>query len=459
MKEILTVCYIDRNTAYNYWVPTLPGSGSQPAYGSSLMNPAAVIINGGYLVRSVAVDGSTLSIQADFNVTTPLEIIGAPQGVSKLVVNGEELSYTVSELGDWTANPTTVLPVVQIPDLTKLTWYQLDSLPEVQNYYDDSHWPSANHKTSNNSVAPLKTPVSLYGSDYGFHAGTLVFRGRFTAQTYQQQLSLATQGGNAFASSVWLNDKFIGSFHGFDAGTSANSSYKLTNLLRGKRYVLTVVVDSTGLSENWNIGLDEMKTPRGIIDYTLLSSTGAHVPISSWKITGNLGGEDYHDTFRGPLNEGGLFFERQGYHLPSPPLHAFESRHGVSPYKGISQAGIAFYAAKLTLDLPSDAYDIPLSFVFDNTTAAAPYRSLLYVNGFQYGKYVSNVGPQTEFPVPEGILNYNGDNWIGVALWALDSHGAKVPGLELKAKSPILTSRQKVELVNGPAYTKRWGAY
>ncbi|KAK1239242.1 hypothetical protein MKX08_006303 [Trichoderma sp. CBMAI-0020] len=455
----LVIYMVDRNAAYNYWVPTLPGSGNHPAYGSSLMNPAAVIVNGGYLVRSVAVDGSTLSIQADFNVTTPLEIIGAPQGVSKLVVNGKELSYTVSELGDWTANPDTVLPVVQVPDLSRLTWYQLDSLPEVQNYYDDSHWPSANHKTSNNSVAPLKTPVSLYGSDYGFHTGTLVFRGRFTAQTSQQQLSLTTQGGNAFASSVWLNGKFIGSFHGFDAGVSANSSYKLTNLIRGKRYVLTVVVDSTGLSENWNIGLDEMKAPRGILDYTLLSSRGAHVPISSWKITGNLGGEDYHDTFRGPLNEGGLFFERQGYHLPSPPLHVFGSRHGVSPYKGISHAGIAFYVAKLTLDLPSDSYDIPLSFVFDNTTAAAPYRSLLYVNGFQYGKYVSNVGPQTEFPVPEGILNYNGDNWIGVALWALDSHGAKVPGLELKAKSPILTSRQKVELVQGPAYKKRWGAY
>ncbi|PNP55688.1 hypothetical protein THARTR1_04212 [Trichoderma harzianum] len=452
----LVIHMVDRNSAYNYWVPTLPGSGNQPAYGSSLMNPAAVIVNGGYLVRSVAIQGSALSLQADFNVTTPLEIIGIPQGVSKLVVNGEELDYTVSELGDWITNPTIELPDVQVPELSSLTWYHLDSLPEIHSNYDDSHWKLANHKTSNNSIAPLKTPVSLYGSDYGFHTGTLIFRGRFTASTAQQQLSLTTQGGSAFASSVWLNDRFIGSFKGFDAAESANSSYKLNNLVRGRRYTLTIVVDSTGLHENWDIGLDGMKSPRGIIDYALVSSRGAHVPISPWKLTGNLGGEDYRDIFRGPLNEGGLYFERQGFHLPSPPLHAFSRG---SPYNGIPHAGIAYYAAKLHLDIPADKYDVPLSFVFDNTTSAAPYRALLYVNGFQYGKYVSNVGPQTEFPVPEGILNYNGDNWIGVALWALESHGAKVPGLKLKSRSPILTSRSKVELVKGPAYKKRYGAY
>ncbi|KAL7913505.1 glycoside hydrolase family 35 protein [Trichoderma velutinum] len=452
----LVIHMVDRNSAYNYWVPTLPGSGSQPAYGSSLMNPAAVIVNGGYLVRSVAIQGSALSLQADFNVTTPLEIIGIPQGVSKLVVNGEELSYTVSELGDWITNPTIELPDVQVPDLSTLTWYHLDSLPEIHSNYDDAHWQLANHKTSNNSIAPLKTPVSLYGSDYGFNTGTLLFRGRFTANTAQQQLFLTTQGGSAFASSVWLNDRFIGSFKGFDAAESANSSYELSNLVRGRRYTLTIIVDSTGLHENWDIGLDGMKSPRGIIDYALISSKGTHVPISPWKLTGNLGGEDYRDIFRGPLNEGGLYFERQGFHLPSPPLHAFSRG---SPYNGIPHAGIAYYTAKLHLDIPADKYDVPLSFVFDNTTSAAPYRALLYVNGFQYGKYVSNVGPQTEFPVPEGILNYNGDNWIGVALWALESHGAKVPGLKLKSRSPILTSRNKVELVKGPVYKKRHGAY
>lgn len=449
---------LDRNTAYNYWVPTLPGSGKQSAYGSSLMNPDGVIINGGYLVRSAAIRGSTLSLQADFNVTTPLEIIGIPKGVLELVVNGNHVDYSVSELGDWIAHPAIEFPHIQVPDLSKLKWYKIDSLPEIRSNYDDSRWPLANHRSSNNTFAPLKTPVSLYGSDYGFNTGTLLFRGRFTAHTTRQQLFLSTQGGSAFASSVWLNDRFVGSFTGFDAASAANSSYTLNGLVRGRRYILTVVVDSTGLDENWTTGDDAMKAPRGILDYALVSSSGSNVSIS-WKLTGNLGGEDYRDTFRGPLNEGGLFFERQGFHLPSPPLSAFAHSPSSSPLDGLSRAGIAFYAAKLPLDLPAQRYDIPLSFVFDNVTDAAPYRALLYVNGFQYGKYVSNIGPQTEFPVPQGILDYNGDNWVGVALWALESRGARVPGLALQSKAPILTGRERVEVVRGPHYKKRPGAY
>jgi hypothetical protein len=199
-----------------------------------------------------------------------------------------------------------------------------------------------------------------------------------------------------------------------------------------------------------------MKEPRGIIDYALVSSSGCRTRISPWKLTGNLGGEDYIDKFRGPLNEGGLFFERQGYHLPSAPLDDFSPG---SPFEGIDHAGVAYFATTLPLDLPTDKYDIPLSFVFNNATDSSPYRALLYVNGFQYGKYISNIGPQDEFPVPEGILNHNGDNWLGVAIWALDREGAKVPGLELKAAPAVRTGREKVELVEGPKYKKRLGAY
>ncbi|KAK5991023.1 putative beta-galactosidase A [Cladobotryum mycophilum] len=452
----LDIYLVDRNAAYNYWVPTLPGKGQQSAYGSSLMNPEAVIVNGGYLIRSVSLQGSTLSLQADFNVSTSIEIIGIPKGATKLKINGEEVNHTVSFLGDWITKPDVKLPSIQVPDLSALQWYRLDSLPEVQKDYDDKLWPLADHTTSNNSVAPLTNPVSLYGADYGFNTGTLVFRGYFTAQAAESELKLITQGGNAFASSIWLNGTFIGGFKGTDRDASNDSTYKLTNLSKNEKYVLTVVVDSTGLNEDFNLGLDDIKFPRGILYYQLSSFNGQKIPISPWKITGNLGGESYQDKFRGPLNEGGLFFERQGYHLASPPLDKFERG---SPYDGIPHAGVAFYSAKLSLDLPSNRYDIPLSFVFDNTTDAAPYRALLYVNGFQYGKYVGNIGPQTEFPVPEGILDYHGDNWIGLGLWALESHGAKVPGLKLKAHSPILTSRERVELVKGPAYSKRHGAY
>lgn len=451
---------IDRNSAYNYWVPILPQNGS--AYGSSLMNPEAVIVNGGYLVRSASVDGSTLSLQADFNTSTTLEVIGAPEGVSQLRVNGKDLAYTRSPLGDWISTPDVRIPKLAVPDLTTLDWRRVDSLPEIRPGYNDSAWPLADRVASNNTVAPLKTPVSLYGSDYGFHAGALVFRGHFTARGDESRLRMRTAGGSAFASAVWLNGTFLGSFKNAAVADDANSTYNVPALRRGEHYVLTVVVDTTGLSENFNSGFDTMKSPRGILDYALLSGNAATATaISPWKLTGNLGGEDYADSFRGPLNEGGLFFERQGYHLPSPPLEEFTP--GSSPFAGLDRPGIAYYVAPLFLDYPSDAYDIPLSFVFDGeqgkNQTTADYRATLFVNGFQYGKYASNIGPQTEFPVPQGILDYKGRNWIGIAIWALDETGARVPGLRLKAGTAVQTSRREVATVDGTRYAKREHAY
>ncbi|OCL10742.1 hypothetical protein AOQ84DRAFT_426268 [Glonium stellatum] len=38
----------------------------------------------------------------------------------------------------------------------------------------------------------------------------------------------------------------------------------------------------------------------------------------------------------------------------------------------------------------------------------------------------NNLGPQTAFPIPEGILNYRGSNTIALSLWAFDVNGAKL---------------------------------
>lgn len=450
----------DRNAAYNYWVPVLPANGS--AYGSSVMNPEAVIINGGYLVRSVSVDGATLNVKADFNKTTEMEVIGAPSGTSKLRVNDKVLKYTTNSFGNWVTTITVDSPSFPIPDLDHVEWHKIDSLPEIQPGYDDAQWPTADHTSSNNTVEPLKTPVSLYASDYGFNTGTLVFRGHFTASGSETQLKLTTKGGSAYSYAVWLNGTFLGSYKNDWCWDYNDGAFPLTSLTAGSSYVLTVVVDNMGLNEDLNSGWDDMKSPRGILKYEVVSSDASKptTKISPWKITGNLGGESYKDRFRGPLNEGGLFFERQGYHYPYPPLDKFSKGPGSSPMDGIAKPGVAFYTALFTLNLPADKYDIPLSFVFGkNPDGAKAYRAILYINGFQFGKYASNIGPQTEFPVPEGILNHRGDNWIGVAVWAVEDGGAKVPSLKIKYGTPVLTGRETVHLVRGPKYTQRKNAY
>ena len=71
----------------------------------------------------------------------------------------------------------------------------------------------------------------------------------------------------------------------------------------------------------------------------------------------------------------------------------------------------------------------------------------------------SNIGPQTAFPVPEGILNYHGINYIAISLWSLDGNGVSLTGLELTATAVVQTGYGTVSLSPVPAWTQRPGAY
>ena len=72
---------------------------------------------------------------------------------------------------------------------------------------------------------------------------------------------------------------------------------------------------------------------------------------------------------------------------------------------------------------------------------------------------VNNIGPQKSFFVPEGILNYQGSNFIALSLWALDAKGAKVEDVQLVATAEILTGYGRVANSPMPSYEKRAGAY
>ena len=82
----------------------------------------------------------------------------------------------------------------------------------------------------------------------------------------------------------------------------------------GKHYVITVLIDHIGQTEE-GPGTDAIKFPYGFLDYHM--PTHAQIDVT-WKMTGNIGGENYFDLARGPRNEGALFVERHGYHLPKP---------------------------------------------------------------------------------------------------------------------------------------------
>ncbi|KAF7168162.1 hypothetical protein CNMCM5623_001264 [Aspergillus felis] len=167
----------------------------------------------------------------------------------------------------------------------------------------------------------------------------------------------------------------------------------------GASCVLTIVVEVMGLDEEWRGPPSQLKNPRGILDYSL---SGHNQHDVSWKLTDNLVGEDYIDLARGPLNEGGLYAERQGWHQPKPP-----SEHGQisSPFIGLDGAGIGFYSTSFHPDL-SKHHDTPLSFVFsDNSTTTKPYRVQLYVNGYQFAAGCQAMSCQVQLAQDTPLVN------------------------------------------------------
>jgi hypothetical protein len=144
------------------------------------------------------------------------------------------------------------------------------------------------------------------------------------------------------------------------------------------------------------------KSPRGVRGFML--NTGE---FGEWKVQGKIGGytkcvflflacdhfvsswwHSYLDKVRGVLNEGGLYGERMGWHLPGFDTSSWVMRD-LSEGLPNATAGVGFFVTTFNLSIP-DGFDVPMSFVFDNTSQ--PYRSQLYVNGWMMGKRVSNLG-------------------------------------------------------------------
>lgn len=404
----------DRNSAYKYWTTELANAGTN------------FIIFGGYLIRSATVKDTpttngTLYLRADFNETTTLEIMGVPRDITLLAINNVPTSFTVTPDGTWLATVKYDPPHITLPSLTSsssTSWKYLDSLPEIQASYDDSAWPFANLVTNNTFLSPPHlTPFSLYGSDYGFHSGALVFRGHFTANGQESRLNLTAQGGSAFAFSAWLDGAYLGSWAGNKDTDRIQLIFSLTGgggsrLDPGKDYVITVLVDNMGLEENMYVGGDYMKAPRGVLDYGLTGDDGKKVVNNDvvWKVTGNFGGgqkDGYVDKGRGPLNEGGFFVERMGYHLPGAPEGVFKDDMG-SPFDrgvvggegsgGEEGGAVGFWRTEVELEIPNEEggwlWDVPLSFEFgggegggggggSRVNEGEEYRVLLFVNGFR----------------------------------------------------------------------------
>ncbi|PVG04082.1 putative beta-galactosidase [Serendipita vermifera] len=444
----VTIILADKSVALQTWAPR---TGASTTFGHYTPNPsvAGVWVLGPHLVRTAKLDRGTLALEGDLDKSTSIDLWG-PSSIKKVTWNGRDVRLSKNaQLQSLHGNLTMDIDPnsVGIPQLSELNWKCQDSTPEISPDYDDSTWVVANKTSTARPQQPYQGKYVLYGEEYGFHAGEWVWRGHFDGNATGVQLSVST--GFSGAMTAYLNGIVLGSAQGTSKGQSGvdiqQGNYTFTaDMLRESKNVVTVYHDSTGMTQDYNID-DTFKKPHGIRGYKLLSDNGND--FTKWTVAGNVGGENAPDAVRGPYNEGGWYYERIGAHLPGYDDSAWDT---CSPLQGRNSTGITAYRTTFNLNIPVKA-DVPLAFDLELDTNQ-PYRSVIWVNGWQFGRFASSLGPQTSYPVPEGILNHQGHNEVLVIIWALNGP-AKMKKFELNKRAVLSSSKtSQIGVVQAPKW-------
>jgi len=230
-------------------------------------------------------------------------------------------------------------------------------------------------------------------------------------------VTLSYQTGQVGMVLAWLDGQFLGSGQ-MPAPTSSQSTTQgwsaavpLPIPAAGQGdgpHVLAVLVRPMSHQEDGGAN-NAFKQALGL---TAVTFSGA-APDVTWRIQGTLGGEAPADRVRGPLNNGGLYGERSGWYLPG-----FDDRGwaDVTLPNADPRPGVSWYRTAFRLSVPPGA-DASLGLTI---TDAAPrsYRAQIFLNGWNVGQYISNVGPQSTFVLPAGLLRPQGENTLAVAVLA-----------------------------------------
>lgn len=332
-----------------------------------------IFVLGPYLVRTATVSGGTVFIVGDNANATTIEVY-AGQNLETISWNGQSLATSKTPYGSLTADITGAQDrKIELPQLAEFK--SANSAPEIQPSFEDSKWTVANRSTTLNKVKPLTLPV-LYSSDYKFYTGAKVYRGYFSG-TSATSLNITVQGGAAAGWNAWLNGQLIGYNPGNGTLWVTNAVVPFGNVtLKDKGNVLTVITDYTGHDQT-SYGPSGAQNPRGILGAQLLGANSTKLNFDIWKIQGNAGGGKNIDPVRGPMNEGGLYGERLGWHLPGFDTGSWETSSPVE--EGVSGSGIKWFTTTFDLDIDPDL-DVPIGVEF-GAAAGTVARVQLYVNG------------------------------------------------------------------------------
>jgi beta-galactosidase GanA len=391
-----------------------------------------VLERGPALVRTAAVNGGTLALTGDTATPSSLEI-WAPSTVTSVTWNGAAVPIRTTSAGSLSA--TTQLPgpsSVTLPALTN--WRFSAESPEAATGFDDSTWAVANKTTTNSTTKPPSGQPVLTADDYGFHHGDVWYRGRFSG-TAPASLSLTYGGGGAGMVQAWLDGTYLGQ-NVLGTGVSApptTGTATLTVPTAGRtagNHVLSVMVRNDSHNEDGGVN-DAHKEGRGLI------SVSGPPGTVSWRIQGDKGGESIVDTSRGPLNNGGLFGERNGWYLPG----FADSGWATHPVPDTTApAGTSWYRTTFNLSVPS-GHDASLGLTIGDPATPRTtrhYRVLIFLNGWNLGQYISDVGPQHTFVLPNGILNPTGQNTLALAVTSDGGSANALEGVRLTNLHTVL---------------------
>ncbi|MED7823194.1 beta-galactosidase [Streptomyces chiangmaiensis] len=392
VQRPLLLLLADDETSVRLWRHDAP-SGTVLVYGPALLRTAVLRDTAAHL------SGDTVE-EADLEAWVP-------RGVTEVVWNGQRVPTHVTRSGSLrAAHRLSGAGPVRLPALTG--WRRSAENPESAPDFDDSAWRTADRAASSSTTpVPAGGPV-LFADDYGFHYGDVWYRGRFEGAADAETVSFSYVTGTQGLLMAWLDGRPLGTHRmpvpdkkSVRQGTwSATAAFPVAP---GKgSHVLSVLVrrmqhDQDGRAE------DAHKAGRGLASVTFKGAS----PRVSWRIQG----EGAPDPVRGPLNNGGLYGERNGWHLPGFADGGWEP---VALPRDERGQGVVWYrtAFRLAVDPGTDA-SIGLTLTDDPARA---YRAQIFLNGWNMGQYINDVGPQHTFVLPNGVLDTHGENTLALAV-------------------------------------------
>jgi beta-galactosidase GanA len=399
-----------------------------------------LLVRGPALVRTARTGPGTVALTGDTAVASDFEVWGAREPVLRW--NGVAVPTAPTSSGSrtaWRQLPGPVAP--RLPELTG--WRAAPGSPEPAPGYDDSGWAVADRATTNSTTPPPAGQPVLTADDYGFATGDVWYRGRYDG-TLPDRVDLSYGAGGAGMLQAWLDGRYLGQ-HVLPSAlaappTTGTATFPVPEDLRGAGpHVLSVMVRNNGHNEDGGVN-DAHKEGRGLIS---ASPAG-----TSWRIRGGVA-----DPVRGPLNNGGLDGERAGVPLPGYP----DRRWAPATVPAASaDAGTTWYRTTFELRLPR-GQDTSAGLTLGDPAvprSGGRYRVLIFLNGWNLGQYVADVGPQHTFALPAGILDPRGRNTLALAV---TSDGGPGNGLEDVRLTDLGTARGGVPVrqVHSPGFSDR----